>query len=131
MQLNPLDLRGAKSFFMPWKHGFNPQEVIEKGEKMHVLTVSFPGLHSEYLPILSKLGSRVGTILEGTGTMASRIKQVSGIPSVRVVVITLNNLPTMFHLPVVDGGWIEQRVVYNGLPNQCYYCRSFGYLAKF
>ena len=67
MQLNPLDLRGAKSFFMPWKHGFNPQEVIEKGEKVHVLTVSLLGLHSEYLPILSKLGSRVGTILEGMG----------------------------------------------------------------
>ena len=120
----------GKSFLYAMKTWLQPQEVIEKGEKVHVLTVSLLGLHSEYLPILSKLGSRVGTVLEGIGTMASRIKQVSGIPSVRVVVITLNNLPTMFHLPVVDGGWIEQRVVYNGLPIQSYYCRSFGHLAK-
>jgi hypothetical protein len=44
LQHSPIDIRGARAFVMPWKQGFNPVEVLHKGERIFPITVVFPGL---------------------------------------------------------------------------------------
>ena len=63
-------------------------------------------------------------------TMATRINKMSGFPSARILVGSLENLPTKIMLPNEEGDFIEQKVVFAGLPGQCFYCRQMGHLAK-
>ena len=34
LTMNPLELKNARDFFTPWRHGFNAAEIAEKGEKI-------------------------------------------------------------------------------------------------
>ena len=77
LEHSPLDIRGARAFVMPWKQGFNPMEAIRKGERIFPLTIVFPGLRKEYLPMIGAIASRIGTVVKVQETMATRINKMS------------------------------------------------------
>ena len=128
--MNPLNLHGARAFFTPWKHGFNVQEALESGEKLYQITLSFPGLPPEFLPYTKKLGNQVGLVLEEGNTMATKLKKGDGAPSIKVLASSTMRMPKVMQLPLLGGGFHNQRVEYTGLPNQCYICRNFGHIAN-
>ena len=130
LEHSPLDVRGARAFVMPWKQGFNPVEAIRKGDRIFPLTIVFPGLRKEYLPMLEAIASRIGTVVRVQESMAMRLSKMSGFPSARILVESLENLPTKVRLPNEEGDFIEQKVEFAGLPGQCFYCRQMGHLAK-
>ena len=116
--------------FMPWWHGFNVKDAMEKGEKLFQLTLAFPNIPSEFLSYLDKLGAQVGIPLDEKDTMANRLRRREGIPSIKVMVGSLQKLHRIVQIPLVGRGWLDQRIEYSGLPNQCYMCKGFGHLAK-
>ena len=127
---SPLDVRGARAFVMPWKQGFDPKEAARKGDRIFPLTIVFPGLRKEYLPMLVAIASRIGTVMDLKENMAARLSKMSGFPSARILVGSLENLPTRIILPNSEGEYIEQKVEFAGIPGQCFYCRQMGHLAK-
>ncbi|MCO5552308.1 hypothetical protein L7F22_005819 [Adiantum nelumboides] len=78
-----------------------------------------------------RLGSLIGSVLESRPTTASIVARAASIPSVRVLVPHVTSLPKVIQLPLVGGGWVDQRVEYLGLPNQCFICKQVGHLVKF
>ena len=75
-----LDVRRARAFVMPWKQGFNTMEAIRKGDWIFPLTIFFPGLRKEYLPILGVIASRIKTMVKVQESMVARITKMSGFP---------------------------------------------------
>ena len=63
-------------------------------------------------------------------TMATRINKMSGFPSSRILVGSLENLPTKIMLPNEEGDFIEQKVDFAGLPRQCFSLSANGTLSQ-
>ncbi|KAH7277723.1 hypothetical protein KP509_38G003800 [Ceratopteris richardii] len=108
---NPLDLRGARAFFSPWHSGFNAAEATRNGEKIFKITA-------------------LGIQLETEDMMASHLARSNGMPSVKLLVSEIKDLPEILHLPIPRGGRRDQIVEYMGLPNQCFECRQVGHIAR-
>ena len=123
LEHSPLDVRGARAFVMPWKQGFKPMEAIQKGERIFPLTIVFPGLRKEYLSIIEEIDSRIGPV-------ATRINKMSGFPSAKILVGSLQNLPTKIMLPNEEGDFIEQKVEFAELPDQCFLLSANGTLSQ-
>ena len=74
------------------------------------MTACFPGLRREYLPLLPQIGRTLRVYIETPRTAASVVAKAAGLPSVRVIIPDLVQLPTLIDLPTLEGGWISQRV---------------------
>ena len=91
----------ALSFVPPRERGFP-------------VTAYFPGLHKEYLPLLSQMGRALGTFLESPPSTVSVVAKAAGLPSVRVIILEPARLPTEISLPTLRGDWITHRVEFLG-----------------
>ena len=80
LEHSPLDVRSARALVMPWKPGFNMVEAIWRGDRIFPLTIVFPGLRKEYLPILGVIASRIKTMVKVQESMVARITKMSGFP---------------------------------------------------
>ena len=76
LEHSPLDVRGARAFVMPWKQGFNLVEAIRKGDQIFQLTIVFPRLRKEYLPMIGAIASRIRTMVKIQETMVMRINKM-------------------------------------------------------
>ena len=130
LEHSPVDERGGRAFMMPWKQGFNPMDAILKGDRIIPITIVFLGLRKEYFPMIPAIAPRIGTLVKSQETMAARLSRMSGLPSARMLVRSLENLPTKVILPNGEGPSIEQKIEFAGLPGQCFYCRQMGHLSK-
>ena len=52
------------------------------------------------------------------------------MPSVKMMVEGIHNLPNSINLPTSGGSFLNQPVEYIGLPNQCCIGRGMGHIAK-
>ena len=112
IQLLPLALRGTRAHFRLWFHSFDPTvelapSFIPREEWDFPMTVCFLGLRREYLPLLPQIGRTLGAYIETLLTAASVIAKVAGLPSVRVIIPGLAQLPTHIDLPTLEGGWVS------------------------
>ena len=123
LAMSPLDLRGARAVMYSWKPGFDPNHAIASGKMSFPITVIFPGIRHGYFPMLTSVASKIGAVKEYPNNRL-------GLPSRRILVQSLSELPTKVFLPKVDGSKLEQKVEYVSLPNQCFYCRQVGHMAK-
>jgi hypothetical protein len=115
---------------MPWKHGFDVESAAVEEEVFH-FTAVFPGLGKEYVHMLSKLGTMIGTVLEVPHSMASRVAAATRVPSIKLLGSRNMKLPTHIKLPILEGSVSKkQSVLYAGLPNQCFICHKMGHLAR-
>ena len=135
LALSPIAVRAAKAYICPWVHGFDlvaeaSSAFIPRETRGFPVTVCFPGLRHEYLPLLPQIGGSLGTFLKISQTTASVVAKAVGLPSVRIIIADPAQLPTEIELPLLSRGWLIQRVEYSGLPNQCFACRKVGHLAK-
>jgi hypothetical protein len=101
---------------------------MEEQGKIHIVTIHFPKLSTEYKPHLDEIGKLVGIVLKRKSTTASRIIKSVEMPSIRVIVQFLS-FPKIA-LPYKGGGLEEQCVIYFVMPNHCYSCNQMGHLAK-
>ena len=56
--------------------------------------------------------------------MVDKVKRANGKPSVKVLVKSLQDLPSELQLPGFNGKNVMQHVEYGGLPGQCFICNG-------
>ena len=127
---NPLNLRGAQAFCSPWQHSFNTEKEADKMDKISKISIILPGLPKEYIPFLPRIGTSLGLTLETEDSLGARIARFNGLPSIRVLVQDVSNLPNFIMLPKPGGGKFRQVVDYLGLPNQFFVYKKVGHLAR-
>ena len=69
LTMNPLELRSARAFFTPWRHGFNAAEAAKKGDRISKITAVIPNLRKEYVSLLQIIGGELGIPLESEDSM--------------------------------------------------------------
>ena len=127
---NPLDVRGTRLLFLKWHPGFKPDEAARNMPRAFRITASFPGLLAEYFPLLEDMGALIGVVQPPKENMASKVSKAVGVPSVQILVSNVYNFPLVIRLPTLDGGFLDQDIVYGGLPGHCFICREAGHFAK-
>ena len=105
LQCSPLDLNGSQAFFLPWDPGFDATKAIEKGGNFFPITVAFPNLRQQYIPMLSAIAAKIGMVL-------SDPRKEMGMPAKRIMVSSVARLPAKVLLPKQHGSLLEQRVEY-------------------
>ena len=127
MHNNPVDMRGSLAFFSQWTQGFSPKEECKSGQMLGPVTMVMPGLRKEYLPFIEEIGKQVGIVVKKGKEQQDVKSNTSGSPSIRILLTSLERLPKVVVLPRWDGGVMDQRVEFIGLPDQCYYCKQIGH----
>ena len=97
-------------------------------DKISKITIILPGMPKEYIPFLPRIGSSLGLTLETEDSLGARIARFNGLPSIRVLVQDVSNLPNFIMLPKPGGGKFRQVVDYLGLPNQCFSTKEWDIL---
>ena len=131
LSLGSVDLKGALAVFYPWRHRFNTLALQEDSAVMFTCTAVFPNLEKEWRKILPKLSASIGKVLAFQSRTKNEVLE-GGAPSVKLLCRKGEKLPQWIRLPKLDGNAFQklQKVVYYGLPNQCYRCREIGHIAK-
>lgn len=76
------------------------------------MSVCFPGLKKECRPLLGWLSRMFDVVLEPPQKAALVMTKVVGLPSMGVIVQDNSALLKEILLPLLDGGWINQRIEY-------------------
>ena len=131
LSLGSADLKGALAVFYPWRHRFNTLALQEDSTAMFTCTTVFPNLEKEWRKILPKLGASIGKVLAFQSHTKNEVLE-GGALSVKLLCRKGEKLPQWIRLPKLDGNAFQklQKVVYYGLPNQCYRCKEIGHIAK-
>ena len=106
LAMSPLAIQGARAFFMPCYHGFDPVAEALK-ERLIPVIVCFPALRREYSPLLPRLGALLGSVLDSGPSTASVVARAAGLPSVKVLVRDPSALPETILLPKVGEGFFS------------------------
>ena len=107
--MNPVDLRGARAFFSPWRQGFNALKATKTGERLFKVTEILPNLDKEYVPLLLIIGHKVGITLKTKDSMATRISKANGMSSIKLQVTGVEFPPSLIKLPALGGDLLLQQ----------------------
>ena len=127
VELKVLELKYGKVLLQPWSPGFNPIEELRKLNNPRVITATFPGLPPHLYHLLPLFGEQVGMICPQKASMADTVAEV---PKLRILVPSLHGLPSRIRLYSEELGLTVVKVVFEGLPGQCFICKQTGHLAK-
>ena len=127
VELMVLELKYGKVLLQPWSPGFNPTDELRKLNNPRVITATFPGLPPHLYHLLPFFGEQIGMICPQKMSMADTVAEV---PKLRILVPSLHGLPTRIRLFSEELGLTVVKVVYEGLPGQCFICKQTGHLAK-
>jgi hypothetical protein len=101
----------------------------------HAIKVQFPDLHEQFRNkrALIIMASKLGKVLD-IEAADYYIKRSAG-PMVTIEVKDIVKLASYIRIPsMVEGAavtdTIRQKILYSGLPNQCWKCRRFGHQAR-
>ena len=125
-----LDIQGSMGFYTYWPQGFSLQEAAKTFGKRYTATILFLGLRKEYLLFLKEINEHIGKVFRKSDYQQVANTDNVGIASIRVMMESLQQLPSVIKLPKLDGGTIDQKVVFSGLPNQCFYCKHVGHFVQ-
>ena len=129
LNANTINIRNAIACFMPWKPGFDPVEMLNSGHRLTPISVVFPRIPKEYMAVLPSIAARIGTILPPREETIGM--KLTGYPSIRILVSSIENLPTQVLLPSLTGNsTFMQKLEYIGMPGQCFYCKQQGHVLK-
>ena len=97
-----------------------------------IFTAIFPGLRKEWCQVLNLIGSLLGTVIAIKNDSSQDDDRIRGAPSLRILAPRNSELPSYVLLPNLqeDKEPLSQKIMYQGLPEQCFICRNFGHLGK-
>ena len=127
VELKVLELKYGKVLLLPWSPGFNPIEELRKLNNPRVITATFPGLPPHLCHLLPLFGEQIGMICPQKASMADTVVEVAKL---RILVPSLHGLPSRIRLYSEELGLTVVKVVYEGLPGQCFICKQTGHLGK-
>ena len=127
-------VKGGWISFHKWSHNFSANQVHHDFDSYQTCVVVFPNLRKEWLPSMHVIASTIGTVLE-IYERPRRIEDKSlGAASAKLLISKSTRLPSNILLPnLLDPlqAPYSQKILYRGLPNQCFRCFGFGHLAKY
>jgi hypothetical protein len=101
----------------------------------HIIKVQFPNLHEQFrnTKAFTIMASKIGEVLK-IELEDSYIKRPAG-PMIMVETHDISKLARYICIPSMAEGattkdTTPQRILYSGLPNQCWKCRRFGHFAR-
>ena len=95
--------------------------------------VGFPNLRKEWITSIELIAATIGTVLEVYDKPRKEGDKMLGAMSAKILVSKATVLPSHILLPnLLDSTQspYSQKIMYRGLPNQCFRCFGFGHLAK-
>ena len=132
LSIHSVEISGAWVLFFPWTHGFDTAVLQVEATGYFTCTAVFPGLDKEWREVLHKIGAAIGRVLHVNSSTFKDIVEKGGAPSVKLLCKKDAVLPNWIRLPKLQGNMFQkiQKVLYFGLPNQCFSCKKIGHLAK-
>ena len=126
-------VKGGWVSFHKWIHNFSANQVFHDLQLYHTCMVVFPNLRKEWMPFVHLIASNIGTVLETYDKPRQDEEKSMGAASAKILISKTAVLPSTVLLPnLLDPSqeFFSQKVLYKGLPNQCFRCFGFGHLAK-
>ena len=99
-----MDMRGSMAFFNTWKQGFLPEDAIHSSDRVFPITAMFPGLRKEYFPFLREIDNQIGYVLDKESIEQVSYGSGNRIPSIKIMLSDVSELPTCIMLPKCVGG---------------------------
>ena len=96
--------------------------------------VVFPNLQKEWLPSMHVIASTIGTVLEIYERPHWIEDKYQGAASAKLLISKSTRFPSNILFPnLLDPlqAPYSQKILYRGLPNQCFRCFGFGHLTKY
>ena len=126
-------IKGGWVFFHKWTHNFSANQVLHDLDSYHTCVAVFPNLRKEWVPFVHLIASTIGIVLETYDKPRQNNDKYMGAISTKLLISKSTILPANILLPNLLDSRQEsysQRILYRGLPNQCFRCFGFGHLAK-
>ena len=132
LKIKHTTMQGNSISFYRWTHNVVADEILQHKEAQMIFTAVFPGLKKEWHQVLAQIGSLLGTVIAIKDEASQEDERIRGAPTVRILAPRNNALPSSVLLPNLQENKepLPQRIVYQGLPDQCFICRHFGHLGK-
>ena len=127
-------VKGGWISFHKWSHNFSANQVHHDLHSYQTCVVVFPNLRKEWLPSMHVIASSIGTVLEIYEKPRQSEDKYLGAASAKLLISKSTKLPSNILLPnLLDPlqAPYSQKILYRGLPNQCFRCFGFGHLAKY
>ena len=127
-------VKGGWISFHKWSHNFSANQVHHDLDSYQTCVVVFPNLRKEWLPSMHVIASSIGTVLEIYEKPRRSEDKYLGAASAKLLISKSTRLPSNILLPnLLDPlqAPYSQKILYRGLPNQCFRCFGFGHLAKY
>ena len=109
---------------MHLSQGFSPKDSLATCNNLYPATTNFPELRKEYVPFIEEIGGHIGMIVRKRKELINAGGLDGGIPKIRLLMASLQNLPTKLMLPKLDGDFLEQNLEFSGLLNQYFHCKQ-------
>ena len=107
VECNLIDIPDSMAFCTYWTQGFSQQEADKAVRNSFNATTFFPGMPNEYLTFLEEIGGHIGTVQrKGDQQQNTKIDNI-GMPSIRLILTSLQQLPTMVKLPTMSVGTMD------------------------
>ena len=117
VELRVLELKYDKVLLQPWSPGFNPIDELRKLNNPRVITATFPGLPLHLYHLLPFFCEQIGMICSQKLSIEDTVAEV---PKLHILVPSLHELPTRIRLYSEELSLTVVKVVYEGLPEQCF-----------
>ena len=132
LEIKHTSLEGAWISFYKWNHNVSVDDILKNKEAHMIFTAIFPGLKKEWRQVLTQIGSLLGTVIAIKNDSSQDDDRIRGAPSLRILAPRNSELPSYVLLPNLQEHKepLSQKIMYQGLPDQCFICRNFGHLGK-
>ena len=133
LERKAIAVKGGWVSFHKWIHNFSANQVLHELDSLYTCMVVFPNLRKEWTTSIALIAATIGTVLEVYDKPRKEGDKKLGAISAKILVSKTTILPSHILLPnLLDSTQspYSQKIMYRGLPNQCFRCFGFGHLAK-
>ena len=90
----------------------------------------FSALPKEWCPVIKDIAATIGQLIDDDVEIDRFNSKNQNTPIERLLGHSNMILPASIQLPPLSGGKARvQKIIYAGLPNQCFKCRQIGHMA--
>ena len=126
-------IKGVWVSFHKWIHKFSSNQIHHDLDSLYTSTMVLPNLRKEWISFVALIIATIGTVLEVYDTPRKIGDKMLGALSAKLMISKDTVLPSHILLPNLLNSRqpsYSQKIMYRGLPNQCFRCLGFGHLAK-
>ena len=129
--MGSVKIKGIWMQFLKWYAGFDLDDLRDTISRRFVFSIMFPALPNEWRPVINEIAATIGHLIDDDVEIERFNSKNQNTPIVRLLGHSNMVFPASIRLPPLSGGKARvQKIIYAGLPNQCFKCRQIGHMAK-